>query len=296
MEKMRTGLIVESIESADAVDDIERIKPKTERKSACTVTTVEVKTVQQSRILEREIGTYVTVDMDTVCEITDSDFENITDTVATTVRSLISVKPTDRVLIVGIGNRDITADSLGPKCVDRTVVTRGLEKIYPELINDGGFCSVCAINSNVFGVTGIESAELISGIAKELKPALVIVIDALATASISRLCKTVQISNTSLTPGGGVDNTRKEISKSELKTQMLSIGMPTVIDVKTVMHSVGAADSDIKKALGDFENSLVATPVNIHTATDTAAKLIAFSLNKALHYGMSTEEILKFLY
>lgn len=296
MDKMRTGLLVETMESAEMTGVSHSARAKTERESACTVTTVKITTDADARALGREKGTYITIDMDEVYEITDSDFESIIDTVAKTVRSLITVKETDRILIVGIGNRDITADSLGPKSIDRTVVTRGLERSCPELIANGGFSSVCAINSNVFGVTGIESAELISGISRSINPALIIVIDALATVSVSRLCKTVQISNTSITPGGGVDNSRKEISPNELHAQMLSIGMPTVIDVATLMHSAGLDDGAVKKALGDYADSLIATPVNIHTATDTAAKLIAFSLNKALHYDMSTEDILKFLY
>lgn len=296
MKKIRTGLAAESIEFAKAGGISHSAKTKTVKEKACTVTTVIIDNEEDAKILGREKGKYVTVEMNKVFEITDNDFENIVSTLANTVRSLIDHKSDERVLIVGIGNRNITADSLGPKCVDRIMVTRGLETALPELIGEGGFTSVCAVCANVFGVTGIESAEMIDGIARIINPALIIAIDALATASVTRLCKTIQISNTSLTPGEGVDNSRKEISPDSLGIPVISIGMPTVIDVRTILSNAGIDDESICDMLFDYADSLIAIPPNIDGATDTAAKLIAFSLNKAFHYDMSTEDILKFLY
>ena len=295
MKKARTGFIVETMEAASAAGVTHAARAATVRHGACTVTTVKIESDDDAKLFEREKGTYVTVETDRVYRITDNDFESIVTVLADIMRSLMP-KSAGRILIAGIGNRAITADSLGPKCVDRIIVTRGFEKVMPELINDGTYASVSAICSNVFGVTGIESAELIGGIAKMLKPSLIIVIDALASTSVKRLCKTIQLSDTSLTPGGGVDNARGKISPDNLGIPVLSVGMPTVMDVAAILSNAGCTEEKARELLGQFGDSMIAMPTRIDSATDTAAKLIAFAVNKALHRDMTTEDILRFLY
>lgn len=295
MKKLRTGLLLETIEAASAANVAYAARADKVRHGACTVTTVKIDSDKDSELFEREKGTYITVETDRVYQITDDEFEDIVDVISNVIRSLMPKKP-GRILIAGIGNRSVTADSLGPKCVDRIIVTRGFEKVMPEIIKDGTYSSVSAICSNVFGVTGIESAELIGGIADMLKPSLIIVVDALATTSVSRLCKTIQISDTSLTPGGGVDNARSRISPDDLDTPVISVGMPTVIDVRSILSESGCSEKSIKEGLSEYEDSMIAMPARIDSATDIAAKLIAFAINKALHRDMTTEDILRFLY
>ena len=106
----------------------------------------------------------------------------------------------------------------------------------------------------------------------------------------------MQISDTSLTPGGGVDNARKRISPDNLDTPVISIGMPTVMDVSSILSGAGCPQTEIKKQLGEYSDSMIAMPSRIDSATDIAAKLIAFAVNKALHRDLSTEDILRFLY
>lgn len=295
MKKLRTGLLLETIEAASAANVAYAARADKVRHGACTVTTVKIDSDKDSELFEREKGTYITVETDRVYQITDDEFEDIVDVISNIIRSFMPKKP-GRILIAGIGNRSVTADSLGPKCVDRIIVTRGFEKVMPEIIKDGTYSSVSAICSNVFGVTGIESAELIGGIADMLKPSLIIVVDALATTSVSRLCKTIQISDTSLTPGGGVDNARSRISPDDLDTPVISVGMPTVIDVRSILSESGCSEKVIKEGLSEYEDSMIAMPARIDSATDIAAKLIAFAINKALHRDMTTEDILRFLY
>ncbi len=280
MNKARTGLIIESIELASSNHAESKIDSKIQNYNACKVTTVYVKNEQHAKALNREIGEYVTVEFEKAYQITDSDFDIVVDVLAKEISRFTNKHKGNRILVTGIGNKNITADSIGPKSIERIIVTRALENT--EFIANDCFSNVSAISADVFGVTGIESAEIIKGISTVLKPSLIIVIDALATTSLSRLCKTVQISNTSLTPGGGVDNARKQISSKTLDVPMLSIGMPTVIDVASLAKT--------------NENNLVAMPIRIDDATDVGAKIIAFALNKALHNGLTTEDILKFLY
>ncbi len=285
MNNSRTGLIIETMELATMDPTIDVPLSKTENYTACTVTTVDVKTDNQASALKREKGSYITVEFNKTYCITDEDFENVVDVIAQKIKLFSDEFFGKRIVVAGIGNKNITADSIGPKSVERIIVTRSLENT--EFISKDCFGNVSAIAADVFGVTGIESAELIEGIANVLKPSLIIVVDALATTSLSRLCKTVQISNTSLVPGGGVDNARKSISPDNLSVPIISIGIPTVIDVCDIMKS----DIDT-----EFDDSLVAMPARIDDATDTGAKLIAFSLNKALHNNLSIDDILKFLY
>ncbi len=285
MKISRTGLIIETMELAAIDTNADVPSAKTENFACCKVTTVDVKTERESKVLKREKGSYITVEFEKTYCITDDDFEDVVDIIAQKIKLFSDKFFGKRIVVAGIGNENITADSIGPKSVERIIVTRSLENT--EFISKDCFGNVCAIAADVFGVTGIESAELIEGIATVLKPALIIVIDALATTSLSRLCKTVQISNTSLVPGGGVDNARKSISPDNLSVPVISIGIPTVIDVCDIVKSdVGT----------EYDDSLVAMPARIDDATDIGAKLIAFSLNKALHNNLSIDDILKFLY
>lgn len=286
MPNKRTGLLIEAAELQNISSKSEKTNIFTKQYPACNVTTVVIKNDEESELLGRDKGTYITVEFDKIYNINDRDFDNVTDVIARYLRSFTDKYMGKRIVVAGIGNRSITADSIGPKAIDRIIVTRGLENT--EFIGEDCFGNVCAICADVFGVTGIESAEVIEGIAKVLKPELVIVIDALATVSISRLCKTVQISDTTLIPGGGVDNARKGISPDIIDVPIVSIGIPTVIDAATFVQDV--------KCLGEYSDCLVSMPARIDDATNNGAKLIAFALNKALHNGLSTDDILKFLY
>ena len=280
MDNIRSGLIIESIELASLGKTQQKIKSDVKNYDSCKVTTVYVINKEHAKALGKEIGEYITVEFEKAYQITDSDFDNVVDVLASEISRFTNCHKGKRVLVAGIGNKNITADSIGPKSIERIIVTRALENT--EFISSDCFGNVSAISADVFGVTGVESAELIKGLSYVLNPSLIIVIDALATTSLSRLCKTVQISNTAITPGGGVDNARQQISSTSLDVPMLSIGMPTVIDVESI--------TKIK------DKNLIVTPVRIDDATDVGAKMIAFALNKALHNNLSTEDILKFLY
>ncbi len=285
MDSKRTGLIIETMEAATLKSQSNLPSSTEEDFGFCNVTTVNIETDEESRAIKREKGSYITVEFEKTYCITDDDFEKVVDVIAGKIKLFSDKYFGNRIVVAGIGNKNITADSIGPKSVERIIVTRSLENT--EFISKDCFGNVSAIAADVFGVTGIESAELIEGIAYVLKPSLIIVVDALATTSLSRLCKTVQISNTTLVPGGGVDNARKKISPKNLNVPIVSIGIPTVIDVCDIF------ESDMK---AEYDESLVAMPARIDDATDTGAKLIAFSLNKALHNSLEVDDILKILY
>lgn len=284
--KEKDSLLIESVETAlmDGVKDI----PSSHKiqYENCNVTTVKIETQKESEALGREKGTYITVEFDKIYKIDDDAFEAVVDVVSNVLKEFTDGHQKKRILVVGIGNREITADSIGPKTIDRIIVTRGLENT--GFIDEGCFGNISALCTDVFGKTGIESAEMIEGVSKIICPSLIIVVDSLATTKLERLCKTVQISDTSISPGGGVENQRKKIASDMLGIPLVSIGVPTVINTSLLI--------DEPNKLEDFDDTLITVPSQIGTATDLGAKLIAFSINKAIHYDLSTEDILKFLY
>ena len=285
----RTHLALECVEMLENNKNISGIKTNIIQKGNAKVSRVEILSDDAAKKLEKEKGIYITVETDKIASLDDDDFENAVDLLKEQIISLFDIKEKDTVLIAGLGNKMITADSLGPKSIEKIIVTRPLKKAFPEMIKKNHLRNVCAICTDVFGNTGVESFDIISGIAKKTEAKLVIVIDALATTNINRLCKTIQISNAPITPGGGVLNDRKEISFNDLDIGLISIGVPTVIDAKTFL------DDSKTEILSPYENELVCSPIQIDSMINNASKLVAFAINKALHYEMKTDDIIKFL-
>ncbi|MBQ6823333.1 MAG: GPR endopeptidase [Clostridia bacterium] len=244
----------------------------------CTLTEVTVEDADGAAALGREEGRYITLETAKSYEIGEPAFEEISTVLAERLREMVGERR--RLLILGIGNPRITPDSLGAKTVERLILTEGL----------------AALAAPVYGICGIEAAELAEGLVQSLQPELVILIDAMATGRLERLCQTVQLADSGLTPGGGVENARKEISKETLGVPVLSIGMPTVVDCRALLRHVTADWEALCPKLSPFEESLIATPRQMEQATDMGARIIAFALNKAIHGDLSTEEILKYLY
>lgn len=155
--------------------------------------------------------------------------------------------------------------------------------------------SVAAVCTNVFGATGVESAEMIAGVCRQIGAQTVIVIDALSTSHLSRLCSTVQIADSGIAPGGGVGNHRQVLDQKTLGVPVISIGMPTVMNGRTLAEFLCKDGKQIEQVLSPFGDDLIVTPTRIGTATDNGSKLIAFALNYALHHRLSIEDMLKYL-
>lgn len=189
-------------------------------------------------IKEKKKGTYITIEFE---DITDSNnFNDVKTIFEKYLKELIketNIKKTDSCLIIGLGNKDSTPDAIGPLTVQNIVVTNHIY-MYDEL--DKSYRRVSAITPNVTAVNGIETSDYVKGIVSVLKPDFLIVIDALASYSIKRVNKTIQMSNTGISPGSGVGNNRKEISENTLKIPVIAIGIPTVVDaVSVVTDTIG---------------------------------------------------------
>ena len=207
------------------------------------------------------------------------------------------------VLVVGLGNRAITPDALGPAVVDRTLVTRHLAQIE---LPESGLRPVSAIAPGVLGVTGIETMEMVESLARLLKPSAIICIDSLSARSASRIGAALQLTDTGIQPGAGVGNHRRALTRESVGAPVIAIGMPTVIYAATLARDafgwLNARSGDTKpheEALSDMEQallggdigSMIVTPREIDTLVEDAAGVIAAALNRALQPGLSESDI-----
>lgn len=282
----RTDLAVECLDFAKEIMP-KGIEKSVETKNGLNVIRVKVTDEESANIIGKPIGEYITIDT--------SDFKAPSDNFDTEVRTvaeiLSSVIKTDErgVLVVGLGNQDITPDALGPKTVDYIFVSRHIDKDLQDKIGLTGISSVSAIATGVLGQTGIETAEIVASLTKSINPSCVIVIDALASKSIDRLATTIQISNAGICPGSGVQNKRKELSEKTLGVPVISMGVPMVVDMTTVAYDMlGEGVSDKVSEKG---KTMMVTPREIDLAIEHAAKMVAFSINVALQPTLSLEDL-----
>ena len=177
-------------------------------------------------------GNYVTIDVKKLKLATDEDIKKASEVLANELRKIIdaNIDKKGEILVVGLGNLYVTPDSLGPKVINDIEVTRHLIKYLPQYVKEGTR-EVSAVSPGVLGTTGIETVEILKGIVDNVKPKLLIVIDALASRNIERISSTIQISDTGIVPGAGVGNKRQEISKNTLGIPVVALGIPTVVDI-----------------------------------------------------------------
>ena len=189
-----------------------------------------------AKLLNKKAGSYVTIYADGVKRQDTARQEAAAQVLAKELEELIKhndIHPDASALIVGLGNWNVTPDALGPMTVEKVMVTSHLFKLNEEQVADG-YREVAAVTPGVMGVTGIETSDIIHGIAEKYKPDFIIAIDALASRSIERINETIQLSDSGIHPGSGVGNKRKEISKETLGIPVLAIGVPTVVDAVTI--------------------------------------------------------------
>ena len=228
---VRTDLIIDNIEnlSDEGILEVSRYS-----KDNINVSRVEV-TKNTGKFLNKGEGKYVTIEFKDVTNYEDRELlGKILEEELSLLFSEIGIKENDECLIVGLGNAKSTPDSLGPKVIQNILVTRHLFLFSSESVKDGMRC-VSAFSPDVMGNTGLESADVILDIAKSIKPKFIIVVDALASNSIDRINRTIQITDSGIHPGSGIGNNRKEISKGTIGIPVIAIGIPTVVDVSTVI-------------------------------------------------------------
>lgn len=182
-------------------------------------------------------------------------------------------------LVVGLGNNMSTPDSLGPKTIDKVIVTRHLQKIQNL---DSNYSCVSKIAPGVFSTTGIESYDIIKSISNMIKPNFIIIIDALCSTSINKVNKVIQITDSGITPGSGVENHRKEISKKSLGIDIITIGIPTVVNLHTIVKEF-LDEYDVDDILKKKGNNYMVTPKNIDFEIEQLSYILSNAINNTLH-------------
>lgn len=279
---IRTDLAIEMIDE-DAKSLPKGIRRRLRKSSACSITEIIVTDAIAGLRIGKDRGRYITIETDRLSASPD-DFDEQVDNIAAEISTL---KGADRknALIVGLGNSDITPDALGPLVVSQIIATRHFRDALPVGHDLRQLNPVSAIAPGVLGQTGIEIAEIVRTLCAEIKPDCVIVIDALACSDVSRLGTTIQLTDTGISPGSGVQNRRKELSETTLGVPVIAIGVPTVVDMHTIVESITGSPPD-----KHLPNMMV-TPRDVDKLVERSARLIAYSINKAVQPMLSIEDI-----
>jgi len=294
------GVIVETVEDGEII-----------------TTAVSITTPEAQSIMGKGQGKYITIEAQGLRYKNTPLQEQVMKALAKELAGLVELSKNAVILVIGLGNRNITPDALGPRTVEKIVVTRHLQDMLsPEL--KGGVRSVCAIAPGVLGITGMETVEIVQGIVSKIKPDLVIAIDALAAASSRRVLTTVQLSNTGISPGSGVGNKRFGLTKESLGVPVLAIGVPTVVHASTIaMDTINTlqehasfaryfksmenlSDTDrktiVKQVLPEALGDLMVTPKEVDRFIEDIGVVVAGGINQAMHPHIDYENIYKYLH
>lgn len=236
--KIRTDLALEAKESFEGTDvEISGVVLEEDynEESNIKITRVVIENEQGAKAMGKPVGSYITLEAATLREEDEGYHREVSKEMAKYIKELLPKKNKASILVVGLGNRDVTPDALGPLVVNNLNINRHIFKEFGR-----GDCENCIeVSSVVPGVmaqTGMETAEMIKGIVDEIKPDAIIAIDALAARSTHRLNTTIQISNTGINPGSGVGNHRTGLTKESLGVEVIAIGIPTVVDAATIVN------------------------------------------------------------
>ena len=310
MYNFRTDLALERRDIYQKVNKLQEIDgvESTEEEINENIKVSRVKITNQNgeKSIGKPMGNYITIDVKKLKIAEEDDIQKASETLTNELKQIIDMH-TDKqgdILVVGLGNIYVTPDALGPKVINEIDVTRHIIKYLPQYI-DEGTRPVSAISPGVLGTTGIETVEILKGIVDNIKPKLLIVIDALASRSIERISSTIQISDTGIVPGAGVGNTRQEISQQSLGIPVIAIGIPTVVELATLvsdgidifisrlkekaesndyLNKLQQNDKyeEVKEALNVGEYNMIVTPKEIDDLIENMKDVVARGINFAV--------------
>lgn len=320
---IHTDLAIEAgaIENIKVIDRSESgIETNFFEKDGITVTEVNITNKNGEEAVGKPIGKYVTLEVPKLRDALSQTFDDTKTALTKELKKFIDLSKDKTILVVGLGNRFVTPDALGPKVIDKLLVTRHLYGVLPDEITCN-MHSLCAVAPGVLGITGIETGEIIKGISDKIKPDTIIVIDALASRKTSRISTTFQIADTGIVPGSGIGNKRHAINKETIGVPVIAIGVPTVIEAASVANDAidmlieavklnADKNSDIYKSVNAFDNEqryklisdiltpsgsdLIVTPKEVDTLIDEVSGIIADSINEAVN-GETAKELGKMI-
>ncbi|MDR2043021.1 MAG: GPR endopeptidase [Clostridium sp.] len=297
--QVRTDLALEARESiSEGESELRgvRVEEYYREEEDIQVTKVIIDTKNAAKTMGKPIGTYVTMEAPAMVEPDEDYHREISVCLADELREMIPCSGKEQsILVVGLGNREVTADALGPQVVDNLLITRHVVKAYGKAAyNKKEMNLISSIEPGVMAKTGMETAEIIKGVVAETKPDVLIVIDALAARSTKRLNRTIQISNTGIQPGSGVGNHRNALTETTLGVPVIAIGVPTVVDAATIVGDAlekllnGESEFDRVKYMGQHVsafgelNNMYMTGKDI----DAVIKRVSFTVSEGINLAL----------
>lgn len=293
MLKYRTDLALETDELLAKARQRAQgyIKKQSQIDEDISVTVITITDEQGEKAFGKPKGTYITLEVSGILEEKDRIKERTAAALAAQLKNLIKFDYYLKVLVVGLGNEKVTPDSLGPHTIDKVKITSHLFKIF-ECDGDWEMANVSGFNPSVTGVTGMETADLIERVIGMIKPDAVICVDALAARDIRRLSTTIQVCDTGIFPGAGMGNNRKEISEKTMGCRVISIGVPTVIDSRTLLidaaEEIGdeKVSDELEKYVESREMDMIVTSTDIDVLIKDFSDIISNAINITLHPGI----------
>lgn len=312
--QVRTDLALEASESYGKEDARLRgvkVEQEADEEREIYTTTVRIETENGARAMGKPVGTYITIEAPNMSVHDEGYHREISRELARELRRMIGENQSP-VLVVGLGNREVTPDALGPEVVGNLHITRHMIREYGRVSQELKKArEISAIVPGVMAQTGMETLEIIKGVVEETRPAVVIAIDALAARSTKRLNRTIQITNTGINPGSGVGNHRNAINRETLGVPVIAVGVPTVVDAATIVNdtmeelveemdhslpmqqlggALGTLDQAekhqmIRELISPHLNTMFVTPKDI----DETVKYLSFTISEGLNIAFSDE-------
>ena len=281
----RTDLALEAQElwqeGAEKTAKLSGVKAGKSRREGYPVTRVEILDAGGAKTLGKPVGTYLTLDFTAYWQRKEDYFQRAVRALGAELKAML---PGDgAALVIGLGNRAMTPDAVGPLTLESVLITRHLRAAMPKQF--GGFRPVSAFSVGVLGTTGVESAEAVRGLVKEVEPDFVIAIDALASRRTGRVCAAVQVSDSGIVPGSGVGNHRAALNKDSLGVPVFAVGVPTVVDAATLaadlLEESGVTEFD-EKRLRSRKQPMTVTPRDIDAQVRELSRVLGYGVNWAL--------------
>ena len=281
--QIRTDLALEARESFEE-DGVEirgvAIEESYDEERDIRVTRVCIETENGARAMGKPVGTYLTLEAPRLSDPDDGYHREVSRQLAEELKQLLGTEEEKSVLVVGLGNREVTPDALGPEAVNNLMITRHVVREYGKAaLGKEKVHLVSGIVPGVMAQTGMETFEIIKGIIDETKPDVVVAIDALAARSTKRLNRTIQLSDAGIHPGSGVGNHRNSLTRESLGIPIVAIGVPTVVDAATIIYDATGDRNAISPGL----NGMFVTPKDI----EETIKRLSFTISEALNIALA---------
>lgn len=290
--EIRTDLALERAGELEEGGGLPRgVSVKKEHCHGIEATVVTISTKAGEGAIGKPKGTYVTVELGSVLRREKGSFDGAVACIADYLRGMLKLPNRLPVLVAGLGNREVTPDAIGPLTADHILVTRHMVTAVPETF--GEFRPVSATVPGVLGTTGVESAETVRALVERIGAAAVIAVDALAARDTGRLCSTLQISNTGISPGSGIGNRRNALNQKTIGCPVIALGVPTVTDAATMASDLfQRAGMEVEEEqLRKVSTGMIVTSGDIDRRVREIARVLAYAINGALHEDLTLEEL-----